>query len=44
MPHPERNLSVLHTPDRGNGAWGDGSEGLSFFKGLLAPYLAKSKV
>jgi phosphoribosylformylglycinamidine (FGAM) synthase-like amidotransferase family enzyme len=44
MPHPERNLSVLHTPDRGNGAWGDGSEGLSFFKGLLAPYLAHSKV
>ncbi|MFT7516876.1 MAG: phosphoribosylformylglycinamidine synthase I [Myxococcota bacterium] len=40
MPHPERNLSVLHTPDRGNGAWGDGSEGLAFFRGLLAPYLA----
>jgi phosphoribosylformylglycinamidine synthase len=40
MPHPERNLSVLHTPDRGNGAWGDGSEGLAFFKGLLAPYMA----
>lgn len=40
MPHPERNLSVLHTPDRGNGAWGDGTDGLAFFKGLLAPYLA----
>ncbi|MBC8371635.1 MAG: phosphoribosylformylglycinamidine synthase subunit PurQ [Planctomycetes bacterium] len=40
MPHPERNLSILHTPDRGNGAWGDGTEGLAFFKGLLTPYLA----
>ena len=36
MPHPERNLSPLHLPDRGAGAWGDGSEGLAFFKGLLA--------
>lgn len=41
MPHPERNLSKLHLPDRGAGAWGDGSEGIAFFKGLLAPYLAQ---
>lgn len=40
MPHPERNLSALHLPDRGRGAWGDGSEGIAFFRGLLAPYLA----
>jgi len=36
MPHPERNLSPRHLPDRGQGAWGDGSEGLAFFRGLLA--------
>lgn len=41
MPHPERNLSKLHLPDRGAGAWGDGTEGIAFFRGLLAPYLAK---
>ncbi|MHC4379741.1 MAG: phosphoribosylformylglycinamidine synthase subunit PurQ [Planctomycetota bacterium] len=40
MPHPERNLSSQHLPDRGRGAWGDGSEGIAFFRGLLAPYLA----
>ncbi|MFK5956338.1 MAG: phosphoribosylformylglycinamidine synthase subunit PurQ [Planctomycetota bacterium] len=40
MPHPERNLSPLHLPDRGRGAWGDGTEGIAFFRGLLAPYLA----
>lgn len=40
MPHPERNLSALHLPDRGAGAWGDGGEGLAFFRGLLAPYLS----
>ncbi|MBT3341088.1 MAG: phosphoribosylformylglycinamidine synthase [Planctomycetes bacterium] len=39
MPHPERNLSRLHLPDRGAGAWGDGSEGLQFFRGLLDRYL-----
>ncbi len=38
MPHPERNLSPLHTPDRGKGGWGDGTEGLKFFNGILAPY------
>ena len=38
MPHPERSLSRLHLPDRGAGAWGDGSETLSFFRALLAPY------
>ncbi len=36
MPHPERNLSPLHLPDRGAGAWGSGEEGLAFFRGLLA--------
>jgi hypothetical protein len=40
MPHPERNLSPLHLPDRGAGAWGTGLEGVAFFRGLLAPYLA----
>ena len=40
MPHPERVLSPLHLPDRGAGAWGDGGEGLAFFRGLLAPYLS----
>jgi phosphoribosylformylglycinamidine synthase len=40
MPHPERNLSALHTPDRGAGAWGTGKEGVAFFQGLMAPYLA----
>ena len=43
MPHPERNLSALHLPDRGAGAWGDGSEGLAFFRGLLAPYGATAR-
>ena len=43
MPHPERNLSPLHLPDRGAGAWGDGSEGLAFFRGLLAPYLSPTR-
>ena len=36
MPHPERNLSALHLPDRGAGAWGRGGEGLRFFRSLLA--------
>jgi|FLOH01.1.fsa_nt_gi phosphoribosylformylglycinamidine synthase subunit PurQ / glutaminase len=40
MPHPERNLSALHLPDRGAGAWGTGQEGVAFFRGLVAPYLA----
>ncbi|MCP4093684.1 MAG: phosphoribosylformylglycinamidine synthase subunit PurQ [Planctomycetes bacterium] len=40
MPHPERNLSPLHLPDRGAGAWGSGEEGVAFFRGLMAPYLA----
>jgi len=40
MPHPERNLSKFHLPDYGGGAWGDGSEGLAFFKGMLSPYFA----
>ena len=38
MPHPERNLSTEHLPDRGAGKWGHGGEGVDFFKGLLAPY------
>jgi phosphoribosylformylglycinamidine synthase I len=42
MPHPERNLGPGSLPDRGAGAWGDGSEGLAFFRGLLAPYLSGS--
>ena len=40
MPHPERNLSKFHLPDHGAGAWGNGRDGLAFFKGMLAPYLA----
>ena len=40
MPHPERNLSAEHLPDRGAGEWGRGGEGVDFFRGLLAPYLA----
>ena len=42
MPHPERNLSADHLPDRGAGDWGDGTEGIAFFRGLLAPYLAQT--
>ncbi len=42
MPHPERNLGPGTLPDRGAGAWGDGSEGLAFFRGMLAPYLEGS--
>ncbi len=42
MPHPERNLGPASLPDRGAGAWGDGTEGVRFFRGLLAPYLAGS--
>ncbi len=38
MPHPERNLSPLHLPDRGAGEWGTGGEGLDFFRAFLAPY------
>lgn len=38
MPHPERSLSRLHLPDRGAGAWGDGTETMAFFRALLAPY------
>ncbi len=41
MPHPERNLSALHLPDRGRGAWGQGNDGIAFFLGLLAPYQAR---
>ena len=41
MPHPERNLSARHLPDLGAGAWGNGSEGINFFRGLLAPYLSE---
>ncbi|MBL7009228.1 MAG: phosphoribosylformylglycinamidine synthase subunit PurQ, partial [Planctomycetes bacterium] len=44
MPHPERNLGPGSLPDRGAGAWGDGSEGIAFFRGMLAPYLAASAV
>jgi phosphoribosylformylglycinamidine synthase len=40
MPHPERCLSRMHLPDRGAGAWGDGSPVPAFFRGLLAPYAA----
>lgn len=40
MPHPERNLSTSHLPDHGAGDWGDGSEGLAFFRGMLKPYLS----
>ncbi|RMH03939.1 MAG: phosphoribosylformylglycinamidine synthase subunit PurQ [Planctomycetota bacterium] len=36
MPHPERNLGPESLPDRGAGAWGDGGEGIAFFRGLLA--------
>ncbi|MDP6850131.1 MAG: phosphoribosylformylglycinamidine synthase subunit PurQ [Planctomycetota bacterium] len=44
MPHPERNLSALHLPDRGAGEWGNGGEGLEFFRAFLAPYaLEKQK-
>jgi len=35
MPHPERNLSPAHLPDRGDGAWGPGGEGVTFFRALL---------
>ena len=42
MPHPERNLSADHLPDRGAGDWGDGTEGIAFFRGLLAPYFAQA--
>jgi len=38
MPHPERNLGRSSLPDGGAGAWGDGSDGIRFFQGLLAPY------
>lgn len=38
MPHPERNLSPAHLPDRGAGAWGRGGEGLEFYRSLLSPY------
>lgn len=40
MPHPERCLSRLHLPDRGDGAWGDAAPVDAFFRGLLAPYAA----
>ncbi len=42
MPHPERNLSPAHLPDSRPGRWGDGTEGLAFFRGLLQPYGAGS--
>ncbi len=35
MPHPERNLSPEHLPDRGRGTWGAGGEGVRFFRALL---------
>lgn len=41
MPHPERSLSRLHLPDRGAGAWGDGTETAVFFRSLLAPYSSR---
>lgn len=44
MPHPERNLSPAHLPDRGAGAWGRGGEGIAFLRALLRPYLAAAPV
>ncbi len=34
MPHPERNLSAAHLPDRGRGAWGAGGEGILLLRNL----------
>ncbi len=36
MPHPERNLSRLHLPDRGDGPWGGAGVAESFCAGLLS--------
>ncbi len=42
MPHPERNLSARHLPDLGAGAWGNGDEGIEFFRSMLAPYASQA--
>lgn len=38
MPHPERNLSSEHLPDRGTGSWGAGGEGLDLIRAMLSRY------